>query len=381
MPEVDYYELLGVDRAASAAEIKSAYRSLAKVMHPDAGGTAGTFRLLRQAYETLTDPVLRAEYDRRGEDDRRGEPPTPAAPRARTSWARPRGAGRTTRARSFGDDPDFVPEAPHVAVDDIPWWHRTNPEEPIRYTPYTGPGHAPLVTALGGAVLLLPVLLLVDLTPLLLGLWLLVLVAAAALVQRLVRAYLTAARADRDFAAEFDGRRVYGQPGRERDEYGERLTADLLDRYLTRLPGARIFHGLAVPGSVFADVDHAVLCGRRLVLVESKSWLPGHYGTDENGTLYRNGHLFRGGGVRLPEAVARYRELLPDVEVRDALLIYPSRAGEVTTDEPADVPAPPMTPEWFVRQVGEWLSREPVTVDREVFRRVLGQVVSDPASV
>ncbi|SHF37320.1 nuclease-related domain-containing protein [Streptoalloteichus hindustanus] len=374
MPEVDYYELLGVNRAASAAEIKSAYRSLAKVMHPDAGGTAGTFRLLRQAYETLSDPARRAEYDRRGE-----RPPEPAAA-PRTRWTRPRRPSGG-RAREFGEDPDFVPDPPDVDVDAIPWWRRVNAEERVRYTPHTGPGHAPMVAALGGAVLLLPVLLLVELTPLLLGLWLLVLVAAAALVHRLLRAYLTAIRAERAFAAEHDGRREFGQPGRERDEQGERLTATLLNRYLTRLPGVRIFHGLALPGSVFADVDHAVLCGRRLVLIESKLWLPGHYGADDAGELTRNGHLFRGGAIRLPEAVARYRELLPEVEVRGALLIYPSRAGEVTTDEPADVPAPPMTPEHFVREVGEWLAREPATVDRDVFRTVLDQVVSEPAPV
>jgi len=44
--------------------------------------------------------------------------------------------------------------------------------------------------------------------------------------------------------------------------------------------GVRIFHGLAWPGSVFTDIDHALLCGRRLVLIESKSWLPGHYYCD-----------------------------------------------------------------------------------------------------
>lgn len=47
---------------------------------------------------------------------------------------------------------------------------------------------------------------------------------------------------------------------------------------------------------MFADVDHAVLCGKRLVLIESKIWLPGHYETAEDGRLLRNGRPFRGGG-------------------------------------------------------------------------------------
>ena len=48
MPEVDYYEVLGIRRGATAADVKTAYRRLAKTMHPDGGGTVGTFRLLRE---------------------------------------------------------------------------------------------------------------------------------------------------------------------------------------------------------------------------------------------------------------------------------------------------------------------------------------------
>ncbi|WP_337960621.1 J domain-containing protein [Kutzneria chonburiensis] len=91
MAEVDYYELLGVPRGASAAEVKSAYRALAKVMHPDAGGTAGTFRLLQLAYETLTDPTRRARYDL-------GDQPEPAPAAApRTRRPAPRRISATTR--------------------------------------------------------------------------------------------------------------------------------------------------------------------------------------------------------------------------------------------------------------------------------------------
>jgi hypothetical protein len=58
------------------------------------------------------------------------------------------------------------------------------------------------------------------------------------------------------------------------------------------------------------------------------------------------------------------------------LLVYPSRAGEVTTGEPPEVPAPPMSAERFVREIGAWLAAEPATVDRDTFRIVLDRVVS-----
>ena len=61
--EPDYYELLGVARTATTAEIKAAYRSISKTAHPDAGGNEGLFRLVSIAYKTLIDPPQRAAYD------------------------------------------------------------------------------------------------------------------------------------------------------------------------------------------------------------------------------------------------------------------------------------------------------------------------------
>ncbi|XP_022734470.1 chaperone protein dnaJ 11, chloroplastic-like [Durio zibethinus] len=60
------YETLRVERTASLNEIKMAYRSLAKVYHPDAMGSSsdGTdFIEIRNAYATLSDPTARAVYD------------------------------------------------------------------------------------------------------------------------------------------------------------------------------------------------------------------------------------------------------------------------------------------------------------------------------
>ncbi len=368
MSGVDYYELLGVRPDASTAEIKSAYRSLARVMHPDVGGTTGTFRTLRDAYETLSDPERRAEYD--------GETVSVTRSAARSGTVfRARPEPRRRSERPFGADPDFVPDAPRPDPADIDWWETVDPDERVRFVPTTGYPRVPTVGVLGGWLLLSPVALMTSVWPLLLVLWLLPTMVGVGVV-RFAPHLLPATPTDRAFVAEFGGRTVFGQPGAIRGERGEHLTAELLDEYLTRLPGARIFHGLSWPDSVFADVDHAVLCGHRLVLIESKMWLPGHYAADRTGTLWRDGRRFRGGGTRLDESVVAYRRLLPGFDVAGAMVLYSSRAGEVSTEEPGDAPIPPMTPESFVSEIGRWLAEEPAVVDRDAFRAVLARVVS-----
>jgi molecular chaperone DnaJ len=69
MPKRDYYEVLGVSRDASSEEIKRAYRRLAKKYHPDVSKDKSTeekFKEVAEAYEVLSDPEKRAQYDRFG---------------------------------------------------------------------------------------------------------------------------------------------------------------------------------------------------------------------------------------------------------------------------------------------------------------------------
>jgi molecular chaperone DnaJ len=62
----DHYEVLGVDRQASADDIKKAYRRLARELHPDVNPSAEAaerFKQVTHAYDVLSDPQQRQQYD------------------------------------------------------------------------------------------------------------------------------------------------------------------------------------------------------------------------------------------------------------------------------------------------------------------------------
>ena len=67
----DYYSVLGVSKNASDAEIKTAYRRLARQHHPDVDKSAGAaerFKEVSEAYQVLSDPQKRQAYDQFGHD-------------------------------------------------------------------------------------------------------------------------------------------------------------------------------------------------------------------------------------------------------------------------------------------------------------------------
>ena len=60
----NFYKQLGLNKNATRAEIKSAYRLLAKKYHPDTGGNNEKFLALQLAWETLSDPQKKVTYDK-----------------------------------------------------------------------------------------------------------------------------------------------------------------------------------------------------------------------------------------------------------------------------------------------------------------------------
>lgn len=104
----DYYETLGVGRNADAGELQQAYRRLARDNHPDVNRDPAAeerFKEVNEAYHVLSDPGLRARYDRFGEDFR--QVPEDWEQRARAG--RPGGGGRAASASAgaAGDVIDF----------------------------------------------------------------------------------------------------------------------------------------------------------------------------------------------------------------------------------------------------------------------------------
>jgi hypothetical protein len=189
------------------------------------------------------------------------------------------------------------------------------------------------------------------------------------------RHYASAASADREIPPRIRGCQTFGHAGARLAEVqgwrpaaiqsgitGETRTAELLENYVTRIPGARIFHSLRWPGARRADVDHAVLCGRRLMLIDSKHWPPGFYTFAPNGNLLRNGNPFRGSEIHLPHAVSGYQRLLPGYDVRGLILIHPNRRGTVDTTVSPIRRLDVVNVLNFLNGPCAWLAEEPVTV-------------------
>lgn len=99
----DYYESLGVSRTASDAEIKKAFRKLAREYHPDVAKdkkkAEEKFKEINEAYEVLSDPAKRKKYDQLGANWKQG-----ADFQTPPGWEGFSGSGRGFRGRTSGGE-------------------------------------------------------------------------------------------------------------------------------------------------------------------------------------------------------------------------------------------------------------------------------------
>ena len=109
----DYYKALGVEKTATPAEIKKAYRALANKYHPDkANGDKAAeekFKEINEANEVLSDPVKRKKYDRFGADWKHYE--ESGAQPGGFDWSKyASSGGQTHRTSAYGSDAAFGEE-------------------------------------------------------------------------------------------------------------------------------------------------------------------------------------------------------------------------------------------------------------------------------
>lgn len=107
----DLYQVLGVEKSATADEIQSAWRTTAKRLHPDLGGSVTDFQQAEIAYQVLSDPLERGRYDRQ---QRVSQPFSTSS--ARTRQYAYSYSGNNWAKRDTGEAPFFDPTSPNPYV-------------------------------------------------------------------------------------------------------------------------------------------------------------------------------------------------------------------------------------------------------------------------
>jgi curved DNA-binding protein len=110
MAFIDYYNILGIDKNASEADIKKAYRKQARKYHPDVNSDDKTaeqkFKEVNEANEVLSDPEKRKKYDKYGKDWKHADQFEQAGGRQQRSQGNP-GTGFTGEGFEGADYSDF----------------------------------------------------------------------------------------------------------------------------------------------------------------------------------------------------------------------------------------------------------------------------------
>ncbi|WHF52940.1 J domain-containing protein [Chryseobacterium gotjawalense] len=111
MAYIDYYKVLGIDKKATADEIKKAYRKLARKYHPDVNPgdkeAERKFKELNEANEVLSNPANRTKYDQYGEHWKHGEEYEKAQQQQRQYQSHQGGNYGGFSGADFGEGADF----------------------------------------------------------------------------------------------------------------------------------------------------------------------------------------------------------------------------------------------------------------------------------
>lgn len=383
---INHYNVLGIDKEASAEDVKKAYLKLTRRYHPDiTGDTSGHFfKMIQEAYDVLRDDDKRKQYD-----SVEGKPSAQYA------------ADEPNQESSAPNDPNSFHDVNEVKWDRVAWRSKdfSSIEEKI-ITPR--PGLLPGAVTLFAFVLFhsLVAVSIIGIQPshfmnflALYGLGIVaVFFAAKSIIQHHAKdKYFIASAAQTAFAgwvvyqgmqanqnlmhstvtfvgslaagilgyfaiknlnrwdtfrnrrhhmtftaAKIKEGRIWGVPGDlsdaidkfgeenvEKGSLGEKKMALLLEELL-EIPGTRIFHGLKFPGSKTADVDHAVINGNKIAFIDSKMWTGGDFSWGAYDVIVQNKGRWRTDrSSNFSAAVGKLNQLAPEkTDVIGYICIY-----------------------------------------------------------
>jgi Nuclease-related domain len=170
-----------------------------------------------------------------------------------------------------------------------------------------------------------------------------------------------------------DGIEKFGENNVSLGFLGEQITAALLAELLV-IPGVQIIHGLRFPGTKTSDVDHAVICGNKVALIDSKLWASGHYELDKFGRILKDGRMSKRHNSHHATAVERMTAKFPQAQFKGWIVVHPQDT-KGTTASTADLNASTqlVTAGPMMKDVGNWLADPGDTVDLFVMRDLIAE--------
>lgn len=166
---------------------------------------------------------------------------------------------------------------------------------------------------------------------------------------------------------------------------GEKLTSVEVGYFLGQIPGVKIVNGLQFPGSKTADIDHAIVCGDKVALVDSKAWAPGSYTMEQgqeairqdngNGTwAYRDTHMHAGatGMAERLQLLGLHR-----AQVRGFIVVHPKSLDQPTSlgSHQCSAYNKLVTSQQLLVELGTWFTEDPEKAG-QIDRGLLSTIVA-----